>query len=72
MNFDVLLKDLKVSRESCEIILETFILNTDALEFQTLKVIIEEKNKRKLEEVRFLQNACKRNNLKLTGVKGVN
>ena len=55
MNLDILLKNLKVSRKSCEIILETFVLNTDAFEFQTLKAIIEAKNKRELEEIKFLQ-----------------
>lgn len=44
MNFEILLKELKVSKESVEIILETFVLNTSVQEFEMLKGLVDAKN----------------------------
>jgi len=44
MNFEFLLKDLNCSKQSAEIILETFVLNTSVQEFEMIKGMVEAKN----------------------------
>jgi len=44
MNFKIMLSEMQVSKRDCEIILETFVLNTSVQEFEMLKGMLEARN----------------------------